>query len=330
MTPITIDPEIFRPERIDPATAQRNAEIEFLLSSAPGPWDVGAEAIRAARKSGDGLFKYQPHDPDAAWHTARALGKEVPIRIFEPSQSPTGVLLHIHGGGHTLGAADAQDGRLRDLSNRQGMVVASVEYRLAPEHPFPAAPDDCEAAALWLAQEAKALFGTDRLFAMGESAGANLVAVTMIRLQHLHHIMPFSGVSLQYGQFDLAGLPAAKSWGERNLIINTPIIQWFNQNYVPKDTFTDEDRNAPEISPINANLTGLCPAHFICGTLDPLIDDTLLMAARWGAAGNEVKLDLYPGAVHGFNMIEGYPISDAANQDIEDWLLRDQQDPLRS
>ena len=97
------------------------------------------------------------------------------MRIIAP-ENPRGVYLHIHGGGWTWGTADEQDPWLDRLAERCGLAVVSVEYRLAPENPYPAAPDDCEAAALWLIREAESRFGTSRLFIGGESAGAHLSA----------------------------------------------------------------------------------------------------------------------------------------------------------
>src|SRR5690606_5171609 len=99
------------------------------------------------------------------------------------------------------------------LVDHCGLAVVSVDYRLAPEAPYPAAPDDCEAAARWLAAEAKERFGTDRLFIGGESAGAHLSVVTMVRLRDRHRLTPFCGANLNAGCFDLALTPSARRFG---------------------------------------------------------------------------------------------------------------------
>ena len=107
---------------------------------------------------------------------------KVTIRIFN-NDTPNFVYLHIHGGGHCIGAADMQDQSLEKISNDLNCVVVSVEYRLAPANSYPAAPDDCEAAALWLIENSKSQFNTEKIVIGGESAGANLSAVTLQRLK---------------------------------------------------------------------------------------------------------------------------------------------------
>ena len=97
----------------------------------------------------------------------------------------------------------------------------SVEYRLAPEHPYPAAPDDCEAAALWVIREMESRFGTSRLFIGGESAGAHLSAVTILRLRDRHGLNPFRGANLFAGCYDLTLTPSVRHWGAERLILNT-------------------------------------------------------------------------------------------------------------
>jgi acetyl esterase/lipase len=92
--------------------------------------------------------------------------------------------------------------------------------------------------------------------------------------------------------------PSARSWGDRNLVISTPIMEWFNEMFLPGTT--DEERRSPEVSPLYADLGGLPPALFSVGSLDPLLDDSLFMSARWRAAGNQATLQVYPESVHGF------------------------------
>ena len=97
-------------------------------------------------------------------------GNEIPLRVIAPAQ-PRGIYLHLHGGGWVLGGADMQDPMLERIADDTGQAIVGVEYRLAPEHPYPAGPDDCEAAAAWLVQNGKKEFGTDALTIGGESAG---------------------------------------------------------------------------------------------------------------------------------------------------------------
>ncbi len=222
-------------------------------------------------------------------------GGDLNLRVFMP-ETIRGVYLHIHGGGWVLGGADQSDAaRLREADANQ-VAVVSVEYRLAPEHPYPAGPDDCEAAALWLVENAASEFGTDRLLIGGESAGAHLSAVTLLRLRDRHGLTPFQGANLVYGAYDLSMTPSCANWGEFNLILSTPIVEWFIDRFVPA-----EKRRDPDVSPLFADLSGMPPALFSVGTLDPILDDSLFMASRWTAAGNEAELAIFPGGVHGFN-----------------------------
>ena len=148
---------------------------------------------------------------------------------------------------------------------------------------------------MWLAAHGKREFGTDRLLIGGESAGANLAAATLLRMRDRHRCTGFAGAVLTFGVFDISMTPSARRWGNRNLIINTPIMQWFSDHYV-----SAERRHDPDVSPLYADLSDLPPAIFTVGTLDPLLDDTLFMHARWLAAGNRAELQVYAGAIHGF------------------------------
>jgi len=225
----------------------------------------------------------------------------IPLRVIAPEREPTGAFLHIHGGGWTLGDADGQDPRLARLAGETGLTVVSVGYRLAPEHPYPAGPDDCEAAALWLlGDEARATIGGATPLAIGgDSAGGHLAASMLLRLRDRHGITgAFAAAVFQYGSFDLSMTPSQRLWGDRNLVLSGPIISWFLDQFLP--TQDREQRRDPDISPLFADLSGLPPAIFTVGTQDPLLDDTLFMEARWRAAGRGSELRIWPEAPHGF------------------------------
>jgi acetyl esterase/lipase len=169
---------------------------------------------------------------------------------------------------------------------------------LSPEHPFPAGPDDCESAAAWLVKNAQAEFGTDVLTIGGESAGGHLAALTLLRMRDRYGYTGFRGANLVYGVFDLSMTPSQRAFGNRRLVLRTIDMQQFYNAFLPTVT----DRQAPHISPLYADLAGLCPALFTIGTQDALVDDTLFMHARWVAAGNEAELAVYPGGAHGFTL----------------------------
>ena len=192
-----------------------------------------------------------------------------------------------------------------------------VEYRLAPENPYPAGPDDCEAAAIWLAKNAKSEFGTDALTIGGESAGGHLSAVTILRMRDRHGYTGFKGANLVFGAFDMSMTPSQKAFGDERLILRTIDIEKFGDAFMPPHV----DRRDPDVSPLYARLHDMPPALFTIGTRDALIDDSLFMYSRWIAAGNEAELAVYPGGAHGFVAFPG-EIAAAANKRADEFLAR--------
>ena len=191
-----------------------------------------------------------------------------------------------------------QDPMLERVADNTGQAVVAVEYRLAPEHPYPAGPDDCEEAAVWLVQNGKKEFGTDALTIGGESAGGHLTAVTILPMRDRHGYTGFRGANLVYGAFDLSMTPSQRLFGDTRLLLRTIDMHQFYNAFLPTIT----DRRIPDISPLYTDLKNLCPALFTVGTKDALLDDTLFMHARWVAAGNEAELAVYPGGAHGFTL----------------------------
>jgi acetyl esterase/lipase len=280
-----------------------NEFVEELLAGAPSVHTVPPEVTRRLRAEGKGPFGPVVRRDDAVDRTVPTPAGDVRVRTLAPER-PAAVYLHLHGGGWTLGAADQQDLLLGRLADGAGVAVVSVDYRLAPEHPFPAGPDDCEAVALWLIEHARDEWGTDRLMIGGESAGAHLSLLTLLRLRDRHDTAgAFVGANLVFGAYDLGMTPSQRLWGDRNLILSRPIIEWFVECFTPG--LTPEERRDPAISPLYADLRGLPPALLTAGALDPLLDDTLFLADRWEAAGNEAELAVYPEAIHGFHALRG-------------------------
>ena len=216
----------------DPATLLAetrafNEELESLLATIPPVNTVPPEESRRARREGRGIFPAPVYVPEARVIEIDGPAGPIPLRIIAPEGQARGMFLHFHGGGWTLGEADGQDVRLQRLARETGLTVVSVDYRLAPENPYPAGPDDCEAAAVWLlSDEAQTLIGATGPRAVGgDSAGGQLAAVTLLRLRDRHGIMGAYGAAvLQYGGFDLSMSPSQRLWGDRNLVLSTPII----------------------------------------------------------------------------------------------------------
>jgi acetyl esterase/lipase len=309
-------------DRLLAETRAFNAELERQLATVPPVDQVPVEESRRARREGRGIFPAPVFLPDTRMAQIPGPAGPIGIRIIAPEQVSTGVFLHLHGGGWTLGESDMQDLRLQRLARDTGLTVASVSYRLAPENPYPAGPDDCEAAALWLlSEEGRAAVEADGPLAIGgDSAGGHLAAVTLLRLRDRHGIVgAFSAAVFQYGGFDLSMTPSQRLWGERNLVLSTPIIVWFRDQFLPG--YEGEQRRDPDISPLYAELSGMPPAIFTVGTQDPLLDDTLFMEARWRAAGHATELRIWPEAPHGFLSLP-MTVSDVALATEHDWLRR--------
>jgi len=278
-----------------------NAELERRLATIPPVNTVPPEESRRARREGRGIFPRPLYVPEAREVEVEGPGGPLGLRIIAPEGSARGTFLHLHGGGWTLGEADGQDPRLQRLARDTGLTVVSVNYRLSPENPYPAGPDDCEAAALWLlSDEGLATVGASGPRAIGgDSAGGQLAACTLLRLRDRHAITgAFDAAVLQYGSFDLSMTPSQRLWGDRNLVLSGPIMIWFGDQFLPgRDR---EQRRDPDISPLFADLTGMPPAIFTVGTADPLLDDSLFMEARWRCAGGQTRLQVYEQAAHGF------------------------------
>ncbi len=295
-----LDPALFRPAAVDPQTEALNAQIIAAMSAIPDKWSFPPAVVRAARAAGKGPFPLPERDPRAEVVTIAGPHGPIPLRIIAPEGGANGVYLHFHGGGWTLGAFDQQDQILTPLVDGSGFAAVSVDYRLAPEHPYPQGPDDCEAAALWLAAVCEERFGTRRLAIGGESAGAHLAVVTLLRLRDRHGLRPFAGANLVAGCYDLALTPSARAFGELPLVLTTRDVELFARSFLGEDG----DRRDPDVSPLHADLTAMPPALFSVGTRDALVDDTLFMAGRWIAAGNDAEIDPTPGGAHVFQYFD--------------------------
>ena len=312
-----LDPKLFRPEAVSPQILAANEEFRKLVSAGPDWWEVGAPAYRAAMASGQGPFPLPEKSPRG--RTIQINGKgghKIPLRVIAP-ENAKGIYLHFHGGGLVLGSAETQDMMLERVAQSTGMACVSVEYRLAPENPYPAAWDDSESAALWLIQNGKSHFGSNVMTIGGESAGAALSAATLLRMRDRHGYTGFRAANLAYGVFDSSMTPSQLRSADRGILVGKLSIRKFSEAYLPKGV----DPRNPDVSALYADLQNMPRAIFTVGTIDPLLDDTLFMYARWIAAGNEAELAVYPGAPHAFNIFP-LPQGPEANARIDAFLKR--------
>ena len=240
------------------------------------------------------------------------------LRIFKPD-TIRAVVLEIHGGGWSVGTAASDDIQNDIMARTCKVAVVSVDYRLAPEHLFPACINDCKAAAKWLVNNAMKEFGTDKLFISGASAGGHLSAVTTLYIRDsLHAIDKVRGVNLIYGCFDLSRTPSCRMATD-----STPILskKFMDETYeLVFHGWSKEKLQSPQYSPLYADLQHLPPALFTIGTADPLIDDTYFMEARWRLAGNKTYLATYPESSHAFNFFPSQ-MARAANEKMYQWII---------
>ena len=247
-------------------------------------------------------------------------GGSLDVRIYWPSaDSGLPLCVYLHGGGFVIGDLDTHDPLCRRLANRSGAIVVSVDYRLAPEHRYPAGVDDASAALCWVAENAVQLGGDpNRLAIAGDSAGGNLAAVAS------HRALDAGGPALRCQA--LIYLVADHGRGEHEsretmgelFPIPTPIMDWFHEHYFGHSKPVVE----PDASPIRReDLTGLPQTLVVTAGLDPLCDEGRAYAKRMSDAGVDVQLLHYDSTIHGFlQMGKVIPLAATAIDDIGGYL----------
>lgn len=249
-----------------------------------------------------------------------ALGREAMVRVLRPSAGPCqGVFLDIHGGAWVLGNARMDDALNAEIVKTCNVAVVSVDYRIHLENAVRAALDDCETAAAWALSVMEAEFGGRTLLIGGESAGAHLAASTLIRLRDRGaDLSAVAGSVLFYGCYDLCGTPSLHAAGADTLVLHGPTLASALARLMPD--LTAEERRDPALSPLYADLGGLPPALFIVGAKDPLLDDTELLADRWGRANRNAQIMVAPEAPHAFNRLPTR-MARKTNAYVRGWLL---------
>jgi acetyl esterase len=223
---------------------------------------------------------------------------EIPVRIYTPEGSgPFPILVYFHGGGWVICSLDTHDALCRSLANGAGCVVVSVDYRLAPEHKFPAGLQDCYAVTLWVAEHAVELNGdATRLALGGDSAGGNLTAVVtqMVRDQGGPRL---TFQLLIYPATDLTAQTLSKTENATGYFLTRDDMDWFEGHYLQ----SNEEKLNPMVSPLLApDLSNLPPALIATAEYDPLRDEGELYGQRLQEAGVPVIVRRYDGLTHGF------------------------------
>ncbi len=252
-------------------------------------------------------------------------GVEIPARIYWPDSmaeltSPPPVLVYYHGGGFVVGSVEIFDSLTRSLANTAQAIVISVDYRLAPKHPYPAAVNDAYAALQWAAANAEGLGGDpERLVIGGDSAGGNLSAVTALKALQENgpklsaHIMYYPATDLTDKPY-----PSIEHFMD-GYGLSTEAKQAFHQAYIGHV----EDRTIPYLSPLYADsLQGLPPALILTAGFDPLTDSAHAYAERLKSEGVEVTLKKYPSTIHGFMSVELFSQREDGLEDTREFLQR--------
>lgn len=223
---------------------------------------------------------------------------KIPVRLYRASdRGDLPILVFYHGGGFTIGSLESHDTVCRHLCAGADCIVVAVDYRLGPEHRFPAAPDDCYAALRWISANARHLGGDPQRIAVGgDSAGGNLSAVTSLTArenrgpQIVFQLLIYPGVDMT------ESLPSHVNCGE-GFLLTSRLIGWFHSHYMAEGM----DRTQWKASPLfAANHANLPPAHVITAGFDPLQDEGMAYARKLESAGVPVTHTHYAGMMHGF------------------------------
>jgi acetyl esterase len=284
---------------LDPAT---RTIVDQMAAAGPVDFsDLSPDAFRQLfRASLGALDQAAAADPEEDGEDRSIPGPAGPLRLRiyrprGPGAESAPLVTFFHGGGWVIGDIDTHDGSCRILSRRTGAVVVSVDYRLAPEHPFPAALDDCDAAVTWVAAQARDL-GADpgRLAVAGDSAGGNLAAAVTLRARERGG-PAIAAQALVYPAVDFTTVrPSEMSNGE-GYLLTAAAMHWFAAQYLG-----DHDPSDPRASPLLADLAGLPPAVVATAEFDPLRDEGRAYADALRDAGVAVDHLEFPGLVHGF------------------------------
>jgi acetyl esterase len=282
-----------------PLNPQAKAFLDQAAASGAPP--LNALPVAEARKVLISLFVPPQKEPVHKIEDCKIPGPDgykIPIRIYTPAGTGAlPILVFFHGGGWVLGDIESHDGTSRELANKAGCIVVSVDYRLAPEHKFPAAPEDCYAATKWVALNA-ASFGGDptRIAVGGDSAGGNLAAAVAQMAadrgapSFVHQLLIYPVTNYSFDT------PSYRENGEGYLLTRDS-MQWFWKHYLA----SDEDGKNAYASPMQARqVRRVAPAFVITAEFDPLRDEGEAYAARLKEARVPVELKRYNGAIHGF------------------------------
>ncbi|WP_255169268.1 alpha/beta hydrolase [Natrononativus amylolyticus] len=301
-------------DELDPQLA---AVVEEIQAAGVPPWH--AMAVESARRVEDEVFSAGggPEMRSVRDLKIDGPGGPIPIRAYRPDVENPPTVVFYHGGGWTLGTLDSADDICREIAARSGSLVCSVDYHLAPEHPFPAPLDDAHAALEWAAEYADSLGGDpDRLAVAGTSAGGNLAAATALRVRPdgPDGTIPLAGQFLLYPITDRAfDTDSYREHGDGPLLTEAD-MRWFWNQYLRSPV----DAANPFTAVLRApDCSGVAPATVLTGGHDVLRDEGAAYAERLEADGVPVHHAHYPSLAHGFlSLTDAVEAADAAMDDL--------------
>ena len=275
---------------------------QLATVEAPRLWDLPIEQVRAGQMVFASIGAGDPVEVGAVEdRTVTGPHGDIPVRVYTPSADQIGstipAVVYLHGGGWVFMSIESHDGICRRLAAESGAVVVSVEYRLAPEHPFPIPLDDCDAAISWVAAHAVEIGAEPGMLAvMGDSAGGNLAAAATLvaRDRKRPHL---AAQVLVYPALDPARDTPSYRENGAGYLLDDPGMEWFWQQYLQDD----EHEKNPLAAPARADdLRGLPPATVITAEFDPLRDEGEAYATRLSESGVVARTHRVPGMLHGF------------------------------
>lgn len=275
-----------------------------------GDADQSAQALRAGIESAAGAM------PLVDGTTVESLSVAgVRCEWVRPAEVvvPDACVLYLHGGGYVIGSCNTHRPLASHLANRTGLPVLLVDYRLAPEHPYPAALDDALSTYEWLLTHG---FDSDRIVIAGDSAGGGLTLATLVALRDRGRPLPALGVPMSpWTDLTLSG-ESMTSIGDRDPMVTRPGLQRMADWYT-----VDADPAAPLVSPLFADASGLPPLLIQVGEVEVLRDDAVAFAARATAAGVDVTLEVWPEMIHVWQVFgPDVPESEAAVARIAEFV----------
>ncbi|RDL39386.1 uncharacterized protein BP5553_03726 [Venustampulla echinocandica] len=337
---------VFDAAKFDPANYSEqannfNKNLIALSAKNPNWWDVclpqrskvGAVKYREMQSRGELAGPPPPVLPQGINFKipSRDSGRDIPCRIMYPSSRESeedrrhckGTIMHIHGGGWVIGDESSYDTLIQFYANVGDLAVLSVGYRLAPENPFPKGPEDCQDVAEYLVKNSEKEYGGPLRFIGGESAGGHLSLLTTFHLLKTFPTFTLAGLLLHFGAYDLSHLPLYYNMTDAPIIPQI-VSKHFIDAFLPNMSL--EQRNDPSVSPMYEDLApfrGRLPsALFTCGTVDPLLDDSVFMGTRWTMYGGETYIKIYTGAPHAFVVFPREMLKEAGEgiQDTKEYI----------